>query len=307
MGGGSWTPSAWSSFRDTNVTSKKSVAGQEGVYAAKTMSHKWSPLNVTRESRDNSEHPLSTPIILGLDVTGSMASMLQIMAEKLGVLVGEIYKRNPITDPQILFAAVGDAICDDYPLQVTQFESDIRVAKQLTELYFEKGGGGNGFESYPLVWYFASKHTSCDAIEKREKKGFIFTFGDDGYPSELTRGEIKKIFGEDPERNISVDEILTEVNRKFEVYHFCMAQGGSHKDSDHAKWQKILGERAIKVTDSSRIPEMIVSILEMYGGKSKEEILQSWDGTTALAVESAIKGLNVVGSKTGELVEFSED
>lgn len=301
MGGGSWTARDWSSFSNSRVSGRSTAS----IYTASKMKNDYDPKNVMRESCDSTEHPNSTPIILGLDVTGSMSNILQVMAEKLGLVMTEVYNRKPVTDPQILFAAVGDAVYDDYPLQITQFESDIRIAKQLTEVYFERGGGGNGFESYPLIWYFAANHTKCDNYLKRNKKGFIFTFGDDGYPTKLTKKEIKEIFGDDVEKDIPIDEILTKVNRQFEVYHFCMAQGGSYRDSDYRNWQNLLGERAIRVKDYSKIPEIIVSILETYAGKDKDEIINSWDGSTAMAVADALSGLSVNKvSNSNDLIEF---
>ena len=301
MGGGSWTARDWSSFSNSMVSGRSTAS----IYSSSKMKTDYDPKNVIRESCDSTEHPNSVPIILGLDVTGSMSNILQVMAEKLGLVMTEVYDRKPVTDPQILFAAVGDAVYDDYPLQVTQFESDIRIAKQLTEVYFERGGGGNGFESYPLIWYFAANHTKCDNYLKRNKKGFIFTFGDDGYPEKLTKKEIKEIFGDDAEKDIPISEILTQVNRQFEVYHFCMAQGGSYRDTDYRNWQNLLGERAIKVRDYSKIPEIIVSILETYAGKDKDSIINSWDGSTAIAVADALSGLSVNKvSKDNDLIEF---
>ena len=301
MGGGSWTAKDWSSFSSSRVSGRTTTK----IYNASKMNSSFDPKNVIRESCDSTEHPNSIPIILGLDVTGSMSNILQVMAEKLGLVMTEIYNRKPVTDPQILFAAVGDAVYDDYPLQVTQFESDIRIAEQLTDVYFERGGGGNGFESYPLIWYFAANHTKCDNYLKRGKKGFIFTFGDDGYPAKLTKGEIHEIFGDDAEKDIPIEDILTQVNRQFEVYHFCMEQGGSYSESDYRHWQDLLGERAIKVRDYSKIPEIIVSILETYAGKDKDEIIKSWDGSTAIAVADALSGLSVNKvSADSDLIEF---
>lgn len=301
MGGGSWTPSAWDSFRTAKVDGKTSAR----IYRSSGMKSEFNPLNVMRESCDSDEHPNSVPIILGLDVTGSMSGILTVMAQKMGTVMEEIYKRKPVTDPQILFAAVGDSMYDECPLQVTQFESDIRIVEQLTDIYFEKGGGGNSFESYPLLWYFAANHTKCDNYLKRNKKGFIFTFGDDGYPDKLTKRELKDIFGDVVETDVPIKDILTQVNRKFEVYHFCMAEGGSYRESDYRFWQEILGERAIKIRDYTKIPEIIVSILETYAGKDKDTIVKSWDGSTAMAVADALSGLSVANDVSSNgLVEF---
>lgn len=300
MGCGSWSSTDWSAYSKSTISGRTSASS---IYTAMSMKKEFDPKNVTRESCDSTDHPNSFPIILGLDVTGSMSGILKVMAEKLGDLMKEIIERKPVEDPQILFGAIGDSVYDDCPLQVTQFESDIRIAKQLTEVYFEKGGGGNNFESYPLLWYFAARHTKCDNYEKRGKKGVLFTFGDDGFPEKLTRNEISEIFGDDIQGDIKVEDILAEVNRKFEIYHFCMAQGGSHRESDLERWQELLGERAIRVKDYQKIPEIIVSILEAMSGKDKDEIISSWDGSTAIAVKEALDGLSIT-NPTSDLIEF---
>ena len=40
---------------------------------------------------------------------------------------------HPVADPHMMIMGVGDAWCDRAPLQVTQFEPDIRIAEQLTD------------------------------------------------------------------------------------------------------------------------------------------------------------------------------
>lgn len=300
MGSGAWRSQDWTSYYSKTIDSKS----VHEVYTTRGMKPEYDPNNVDRESCDSDDHPQSTPIIIGLDVTGSMGRILMAVADRLGDLVGEVLDRKPVTDPQIMFNAIGDSTCDDAPLQVTQFESDIRIASQLTELYFERGGGGNQFESYPLSWYFAANHTKIDSFDKRGRKGFLFTMGDDGCPSALTRAEVKRIFGDDIEDNVSIDELITQVNRKYEVFHLCLLQGSTYRAQDLDKWQKILGERAIPVSDYQKIPEIIVSILERMAGKSEEEIVKSWDGSTALVVREAIKGLSAKDAG-GTLVEFN--
>ena len=175
MGTGGWKSDDWSTYsRSSGISHATSVTH---IYKAKTVDNKWLPKGVVRESCDSDEHPNSSPIILGLDVTGSMDSVVTIAAKKLGVTVGEIINRDILPDPQIMFAAIDDYVTtDDQCLQVTQFESDIRIAKQLTELKFHSMGGGNRWESYADLWYFAARHTKCDAI-KKGRKGVIITVG----------------------------------------------------------------------------------------------------------------------------------
>lgn len=97
-----------------------------------------------RESRDSETHPNSVPIIIALDVTGSMGKIPHhLVKDGLPTLMSGIIQ-NGIPDPQVLFLAVGDVTCDHHPLQVGQFESgDEELDMWLTRTYLEGGGGGN--------------------------------------------------------------------------------------------------------------------------------------------------------------------
>lgn len=299
MGGGSWTPKDWNNYASSTIRGKS--ASQ--IYSSTNVKKDFDPNGVTiRESRDSQDHPNSTAIIVGLDVTGSMHDILSGVANKLNVLVTETLNRKPVTDPQIMFNAIGDAACDSVPFQVTQFESDIRIAEQLTQLYFEQGGGGNGFESYPLAWYFAARHTDIDCFNKRGKKGFLFTMGDDCYPKKITKREVKQIFGDDISEDISTEALLAEVNRKYEVFHLVLDRG-SYDCSRIQEWRNLMGERVIKVPDYTKIPEIIVSILETMGGKDVDTVANSWDGSTSMVVKQALNGLKSVTAQNS-LVEF---
>lgn len=299
MGAGSWTSKDWKDYSEKKIEGKSATH----IYTSKTIKPAFDPKGIkVRESCDGPDHPNSNAIIIGLDVTGSMWDILESTAKKLGVLVQEILERKPVSDPQIMFAAIGDSVYDDHPFQVTQFESDIRIAEQLTQLYFEKGGGPNDFESYPLTWYFAARHTTIDCFEKRGTKGFIFTMGDDCYPDKLTKEEIQTIFGDTVQSDIPIKELLDEVNRKYEVFHLVLDRG--RRDcSDIEKWRELMGQRVIKVPDHTKVPEVIVSILETMSGKNVETVAESWDGSTSVVIKNAISGLTSVSS-TSELVTF---
>lgn len=309
MGSGSFTSKDWASYAGAKVTGKSTAQ----IYTSTCMKDDYNPKNVIRESRDSDEHPNATPIIIGLDVTGSMSNILNEVAQQLGDMVLEILDRKPVDDPQILFAAIGDSHCDSYPLQVTQFESDIRIAQQLMDLYFECGGGGNGFESYPLAWWFGANHTSTDANEKHNRKGFLFTMGDDGYPKALFRDHLQYVFGDDIEKDkVDTKEVLSQVCRKYEVFHLCLKEGsnmsgcwGGQSEVNRVvnQWTGLLGERAIPVSDYTKVPQIIVSILETMAGKSVDEVANSWDGSTAVVVREALAGL-ANRKEDKDLVEF---
>lgn len=304
MGGGSWSTSSWSSYRTSSGISHARSAKE--IYTTKTTKSEYLPKGIIRESCDSDEHPNSTPIILGLDVTGSMSHVLHTMADKLGVTMGEIYKRNVVSDPQICFAAIDDYITsDNESLQVTQFESDIRIAEQMRELKFIERGGGNSWESYVLAWYFAARHTKCDAINKG-RKGIIITMGDDGVQPTISASEIKDVFGDDIEgSSIKTSELLNEINRDWEVFHISIAEGHSYSNRVKTEWEDMLGSHAIVVDDIDKLPEVIVSILQALNGDSVDSIAESWDGSTAVVVKEALKNLAITPLNSGsEVVVF---
>lgn len=305
MGWGTFTSTDWSSYTKSRGFTASSTASD--MYKSTSVKAEMEPVGITyRESCDSDEHPNSTPIILGLDVTGSMGSVLETVSKKLNTLIMEIYEREPVKDPQIMVMAFGDVECDRHPLQVSQFESDIRIAEQLNDIYFERGGGGNDGESYTLPWYFASRHTKIDSFEKRGKKGFLFTIGDEPYLNKISKNAIKEFVGDDIQADLTADELLTEVSRQYEVYHLMIEEGSGMRWSKNNvvnKWTNLLGQRAILVSNCTKIPEIIVSILEVAAGKDAKEVVSSWDGSTSVAVSKAISGLTTIDDSKA-LVEF---
>lgn len=288
MGYGAWSAADWKKYSSARISGKR----VNDIYSATKIDDKYDPRKIKcRESLDSADHPVTTPIIIGLDVTGSMSDLLNVTAQRLGEMVKDIIERQPVEGPQIMFCAVGDSRCDRSPLQVTQFESDIRIASQMTELWFEQGGGGNNFESYPLVWYLAANKTKTDAWEKRQQKGVIFTLGDDGYPEQLLVREIEKVFGDRVSEDINTEALLAQVSRRYDVFHLMVMDRRSEQTVKLPKWRELMGERAISVTDVNAIPEIIVSLLECVAGRDKEDIINSWDGNTQLAVRNALGGL----------------
>ena len=305
MGGGRWDSKDWSAYSTTHVAGKT----VDKIYTSKRLKEDLDPRFISiRESRDSVDNPNSNAIIIALDVTGSMGCVLKAIITKLGGLLEEIYDRKPVSDPHVMCMGIGDVFYDRAPLQVTQFEADIRIAEQLKEIYLEQGGGGNSSESYHLPWYFAAKHTAIDCFEKRKKKGYLFTIGDEQTPPTLTKDHIEKVFGKEKasERDYTTEEILDMVSDKYEIYHLMVAQGShfrSHGEEVRNAWGNLLGQRAIELVDYEHLPETIVSIIQATEGECKATIVDSWkDKSTALTVQEAIKDIVPAANKEGIVV-----
>lgn len=169
-----------------------------------------------------------------------------------------------IAHPQILVGAVGDATCDQYPFQVGQFESDNRFDEQLRNIIIEGGGGGQVFESYGLAYRFAAYHTVTDAFEKRGKKGYFFTMGDEAPWPIVKSDEVSRIFGVQAEADESIEDLIAKVAERWEVYHLFAMDGSYPNRADiHDKWRKLIGERFVKVEDSALVCEVIAGLIHV--------------------------------------------
>jgi hypothetical protein len=191
------------------------------IFKARSINNAMNPHGINvRESRDSDEHPNSLAIVLGLDETGSMGSVPHfLIKDGLPEIVNKIIKAGE-KDPQILFLGIGDHECDESPLQVGQFESsDELLDKWLTDVYLEGNGGGNGGESYMLAWYFAAMHTNIDCFEKRKRKGFLFTIGDEPVLKIISARELKKIMGPGEYSNFTATDLLSKAAEKYNVFH----------------------------------------------------------------------------------------
>lgn len=222
MGTARWADEDWKGYSTRNIKGKS----LDMIYTSSKLKQSLDPKGVkVRESRDSKENPNSNAIIVGLDVTGSMEPVLDAMIRTgLPTLFTEIYSRKPVTDPHIMVMGIGDVEWDHAPLQVSQFEADIKLADQLRDVYVEKGGGGNSFESYILPWYFASQHTSLDCFEKRGKKGYLFTIGDEEPTPRISAAKVKQFVG-DVTQDLVAENLLKEVSKMYEVYHIMIEQG----------------------------------------------------------------------------------
>lgn len=214
-----------------------------------------------RESRDSETHPNSVPIIIALDVTGSMGKIPHhLVKDGLPTLMSDIIQ-NGIPDPQVLFLAVGDVTCDHYPLQVGQFESgDEELDMWLTRTYLEGGGGSNDGESYSLAWHYAAKHTVTDAWEKRKQKGFLFTIGDEPIHSSFTKKYLNEIFGQEYQGNTKNEDLLEAARKMYNVYHIHVAETSAGRRSLEF-WKNLMGQHCITVENHADIPKVIANIV----------------------------------------------
>lgn len=257
-----------------------------------------------------------SPLVIACDVTGSMGDWPATMFSKLPYLdlEGKEYLGKGM---EISFAAIGDAYCDSYPLQVRQFVGGKSLEKELKGLVIEGGGGGQVQESYDLgAVYYANNVKMPNAINP------IFIFiGDEGLYDGIDLGQAKEWARVDYKQRTSTKQVMEDLKKKYSVYlirkPYNTGSGDGMSGTDrniYNQWASYLGEDHIAILpNASRVVDVIFGILaketdrvdyfrkelterqgkDKGGDKKIAEALKSLHTIHALPAPAAKKGMSI--------------
>lgn len=273
MGSGTWNRASFNDYSrraGRQVSASGDIVGNysaQEMFRSRQIADVLNPYGVVRECCDSDEHPETVPVILALDVTGSMGSAAVEVAKRLNTVMTKLYDRTK--DVEFMIMGIGDLAYDRAPIQASQFESDIRIAEQLDKLYFEAGGGGNGFESYTAAWYFALNNTRLDC-HSRGKKGLIITMGDEPLNPYLPKEPLEASLGVSNEKDIETKELYKEVTGKFEIYHLAVidprSNGARFEDKIMKSFGEYLDKEHLKKVNLNNITPTIINIVTAFAG-----------------------------------------
>lgn len=272
MGCGSFSASSFAEYSVLNGRSYDSTTGRVTgqTYTAHNIDDKMRPYKVMRECCNTDEHPNTIPVILALDVTGSMGSACRETAEALGSIMTALYKR--FKDVQIMVMGIGDLRYDEAPIQISQFESDIRIAEWLDKIWLEFGGGGNSYESYSAAWYMGLYHTKLDAFDKQGRKGIIITMGDEPLNPYLPEEGIKRFVGDGLQGDVDTKELYNDACNKFDIFHIAV----DSKNNSYWRYKDGIKETFGKLLDN----RLKIATINALSGTICECIEESVHGTT---------------------------
>jgi len=279
MGGGAWNFSDYTSYSTSVGRTVNAVTmslddsyDAQDLFTARFIQKELKPYNVMRECCDSEEHPNTVPVILALDVTGSMGEGAAEVAKKLNNVMTELYKK--VEDVEFMIMGIGDLSYDNAPIQISQFESDIRIAEQLDKVYFEYGGGGNSYESYTAAWYMGLRHAKLDCWN-RGKKGIIITMGDEYINPFLPCDKLSKVTGDKLQGDIETDELYKEVIKKYDVYHIAVDDKLTsyrwYKEDAKEHWGKYFDDDHFLEVSIDSIAPAIIDIVSKAAGQDIED------------------------------------
>ncbi len=278
----------WSDDSYRSLKADYSTKTRDQIFTSKGLDKDMDPKGIKfRESRDSEAHPNSLAVAVFVDETGSMGSIPEFLIKnKLGSLMNTLIDHG-VPDAHVLFGGIGDQYSDSSPLQVGQFEAGTKeLDLWLTKIYLEGNGGGQTRESYPLAWLFAGRHTSIDCFEKRNEKGFLFTIGDESFHPVIEKDKLKKILGYEASEDVTAEQLLSEAQRMYHVYHLHIDTG--YGERTRQPFKDLMSENVIDVADYNNVAEIIATTVAVVRGADLAKVTASFDKQIANQVTNAL-------------------
>jgi hypothetical protein len=213
---------------------------------------------------DNIKTKSKAPLVIMCDVTGSMGEWPATIFSKLPYLELE-GKQYLGDDLEIAFGAIGDATCDQYPLQLREFAKGLDLKKRLEELVCEGGGGGGARESYEMAALYCARNIDMPTASKP----ICIIIGDEGFYDLISKEDAKSHVKVDLEGRTKASDIFNELKRRFAVYlvrkPYQRGRGEEMSPADktiYKQWEKVLGDdHIVMLPDAGRVVDVIFGIL----------------------------------------------
>lgn len=249
MGGG---------FYDRDVYSGSSSGGWDyssDAPADKGFSKSYGADSAVLDTKRKLSCSKENPIMVALDVTGSMGIAAKVIYDKMPMFFGQIKIQNYLPDPSISFAAVGDITCDREPIQICDFAEGDALDEWLGKIYLEGGGGGGARESYEMLAYYYDKMVE---LTHPKKKPFVFFIGDEGFYTKISKTSINEWFGLKSDAEDSSD-VFKRLKDKYNV--FLVHKTYNYTDEDKRilkQWTDALGQENVLVLED---PKAVVDVM----------------------------------------------
>lgn len=232
-----------------------------------------------RECRDNADNPVSVPIAVMVDCTGSMGHFAQLIIDSLHKVVPAIRDRGMVKYPALCFGAIGDAYYDRAPIQIGEFESDDKLAEGHLENLWRGGcgGGGNNHESYSLTMWAMANLVETDHWDKRGQKGFLFIIEDEPLDPFTPKQHIKDHIGLDVPDDVPVGQTAQKLMERWNVM-ILRPNAGHYYSSKEAQesWTDVFPEQnVVKVPDWQDLVAMIAGSVSVMSGMSATDTIDA--------------------------------
>ncbi len=255
-----WYGAGSYSYSASGAGKRLSAAERAKASGPRTYESKAGPVEAIVDPHKRIRSESANPLIIAVDVTGSMANWPFEIFDRLPLLYNTLSQYR--TDLEICFVTLGDAAVDRWPLQVTTFASGFDLEQLLGALYGE-GQGGDAPESYGLFAQWVNTHVE---IPNAQEPPFLIVYGDVTMHPKVPRDQIAKYLGDAPPRDVDALEAWQELAKKWNVW-FLRRPTGSPGDAVDAQWTKAIGDKKIfHIQDEQRAVDYAMGLIARAWG-----------------------------------------
>jgi hypothetical protein len=202
----------------------------------------------------------ANPVIIAVDVTGSMADWPFEIFDRLPLLYNTLSQYRP--DLEICFAAIGDAAVDRWPLQVTPFASGFDLEQLLGSLFGE-GGGGDAPESYGLFAHWVNTHIT---INPQPEPPFLIVYGDVTMHDLVPGHEIGQYLGDTGQPDVDAVAAWQQVAKTWNTW-FLRRPTGKPQDGIDQQWARAIGaHKILHIQDEQRAVDYAMGLIARAWG-----------------------------------------
>ncbi|HMQ52408.1 MAG TPA: hypothetical protein PKD98_09970 [Anaerolineae bacterium] len=254
-----WYGEAAYSYSPAGSAKREAAAKRAEAHGPRTYAQKSGPNEKIIDPRKRIRSESANPLIVAVDVTGSMASWPFEIFDRLPLLYNTLSQYRD--DLEICFAAIGDAGCDRWPLQVTTFAGGYDLEQLLGSLYGE-GGGGDAPESYGLFAHWVNTHVETPNAGETP---FMIVFGDAPMHPKTPKAQISHVLG-DQARDVDSLQAWQQVCQNWNVW-FLRRPTGKPGDSVDKQWgQAITEQKIFHIEDEQRAVDYAMGLIARAWG-----------------------------------------
>jgi ribosomal protein S27AE len=254
-----WAKPGTYAYAPAKKAERDAAAEKSKAFGPRTYTTRGGPNEQLTSPKKRIQSQSKNPLLIAVDVTGSMQRWPSEIFDRLPLLYQTLSQYRD--DLEISFSAIGDARCDRWPLQVTQFAKGFDLETQLAALYGE-GGGGDLPESYGLFAYWVQHHVSAPNADRP----FLIVFGDAPMHPKTLEGEVVHFLGGELAQAIDSIAAWRNVCRTWNTW-FLRRPGGARGDEVDQQWGQAIGaQQVVHMDDEQRAVDYAMGLVARSWG-----------------------------------------
>lgn len=283
-----WYGKSAYSYSARGATKRKTAAERAKAHGPRTYERKSGPNEKIVDPRKHIRTESANPLIVAVDVTGSMANWPFEIFDRLPLLYNTLAQYRE--DLEICFAAIGDGAVDRWPLQVTSFAGGFDLEQLLGSLYGE-GGGGDAPESYGLFAHWVNTHVDLPNLAEPP---FMIVFGDITMHPTVPKQQINHFLGDRVKRDVDAIAAWQQLCQNWNTW-FLRRPTGKPGDQVDRQWGQAIGEQKIfHIEDEERAVDYALGLIARAWGhfgdfKDNMRARQSEDKVTQISEPIELK------------------